>query len=247
MPTDPSSAVADPPTLRRRVGRSRVRLRLALLGLGLVVIPPGAWVASRMAGGNFGVIREGREYRSGQLSGPALGRAVATYRIKTVLNLRGPSPKAAWHAAERAAALDGGATHVDIALSSCEWMSREQARALLDVLETAERPLLIHCQWGSERTGLVSAFLELLRPGGSLEAAENQFRLHYLYVPFGDGIVMERHLAQYKGWLAAHSLPHTPDRFRHWLIEEFRPGVPSREAWPWDPFPMVVTATRPTG
>ena len=140
--------------------------------------------------------------------------------------------------------LAAGATQVDIALSSRDWMSRVQASALLDALDGAEHPLLIHCFNGSERTGLVSAYTELLRPGGTLLDAESQFSWRYLYVRAGGGVVMPRHLAAYESWLSARGMGHTPDRFRGWIAGEFRPGKPGREDWPHDPFPLIVV-TRP--
>ena len=111
----------------------------------------------------------------------ALARTIRDYRIKTVLNLRG-SNKDPWYAAERTATLEAGATQVDIAMSSCIWMSRAQLRTVIETLDTAEYPMLIHCQWGAERTGLVSAFAELLRPGSTLDDARAQFSIRYLFV-----------------------------------------------------------------
>ena len=76
-----------------------------------------------------------------------------------------------------------------------------QLIALVEVLDTAEYPILIHCAWGSERTGLVSAFAELLRPGGTVADARAQFSLGYLFVRINDGKVMAEHLDQYENWL----------------------------------------------
>ena len=97
---------------------------------------------------------------------PISARIVRSHGIKTVLNLRGAHPEQAWYRAERSATLGAGATQIDMAMSSCEWMSRDQARMLVRVLDTCEYPLLIHCWRGSERTGLVSAMTELLRQRG---------------------------------------------------------------------------------
>ncbi len=236
--SDRPGAAASMPTVRQSARRRRRRI---LLGVALAVLaPPMTWVSQRIHSGNFGVIQPGRAYRSGQMGPEALGRVLQQYRIKSVLNLRGPNPRQAWYRAERDAVLAGGATHIDVPLSSCEWMSRAQAVALLVVLETAERPLLVHCQWGSERTGMVSAFLELLRPGATLADAEAQFSPKYLYLPVGNGVVTQRHLRQYETWLDEHGQGHTPARFRRWIAEGFRPGKPSREDWPYDPYPLVV-------
>ena len=189
---------------------------------------------------NFGTVRPGELYRSAQMGAPSLSRALREHRIKTVLNLRGSHPESPWYRNERAATLEAGATQVDIPLSSCEWMSRAQARTLLEVLETAERPLLIHCFHGSERTGMVSAFAELLRPGSTLADAEAQFTVRHLYFDLGDGVVTRRHLERYEGWLKSKSLAHDSDHFRRWLRSEYRPELPNREQWNYDPYPLVV-------
>jgi protein tyrosine phosphatase (PTP) superfamily phosphohydrolase (DUF442 family) len=228
--------------MRRVVRVVRWVVRAALV-LGLLAA---GYLAYDQATGNFGAVVTGRVYRSGQMGGPALGRTIRHYQIKTVLNLRGPNPGQAWYRDERAATTGAGATQVDVAMSSCEWMSRAQMRALVHALDTCDRPLLIHCQWGSERTGLVAAFSELLRPGATLADAEKQFSIFYLYLKTRDGKVMAGHLDQYKGWLAARGWSHTPERFRLWAAVGFTPGTPNREQWPYDPYPLVVV-TRPEG
>ena len=193
---------------------------------------------------NFAAVRPGVLYRSGQMGAGALAVKIDRHGIRTVLNLRGSHPEQDWYRAERAATLDAGATQVDIPMSSCEWMSRAQARALLEVLDGAERPILVHCFHGSERTGLVSAFVELLRPGSTLADADRMFSLNYLYLGFGDGVVTHHQLAAYGDWLATNHLAHTPDQLRRWIRDGFTPGKPSREQWDFDPYPLVVT-TRP--
>jgi hypothetical protein len=215
-----------------------------LLVLVLPLLPPTALLGWDWWTCNLGTLVPGQIYRSGQMPGDLLARTVRAYRIKTVLNLRGPNPDKSWYRDERAAALGAGATLIDVALSSCEWMSRAQLRALVRVLDTCERPVLMHCEWGSERTGLVAAFAELLRPGATLQDAEDQFSIRYLFLRAGDGKVMAEHLDQYEAWLADRGWPHTPERFRLWVREGFQPRAPSREQWPYDPNPLVVI-TRP--
>lgn len=223
--------------------RARVRrlIVLPIVGAGLVAL---GFVGWRLATANLATVEPGRIYRSGQMDGRTLGRVLREKKIKTVLNLRGANPAWLWYRQERATVLGAGATQVDVAMSSCEWMSRAQLGAVLHVLETAEYPLLIHCQHGAERTGLVAAFSELLRPGGSLQSARGQFSVAYLFLPIKDGAVMLRHFEQYTAWLEQHRLAHSPDQFRRWVAEEFQPRSPSREDWPYDPYPLVVV-TRP--
>jgi hypothetical protein len=178
------------------------------------------------------------------MSKTALAEILRAKAIKTVLNLRGSNVSNGWYRDEVAATNAAGATQVDVAMSACLWMSRAQLRAVIRVLDKAEYPLLIHCSWGSERTGLVSAFAELLRPDGTLDDARAQFSIRHLFVPVNDGKVMALHLEQYVSWLRANGMKHDPTNFRLWVDHGFRPGVPSREQWPFDPYHLVVT-TRP--
>jgi protein-tyrosine phosphatase len=209
-----------------------------------IAVPILLFVAWDQATFNFGEVQPGRVYRSGQMPAAALAQTVQTHRIKSVLNLRGANPENAWYRHEVTATNSAGATQYDVSMSSCVWMSRAQLRKLIEVLDTAERPLLIHCQWGSERTGLVSAFAELCRPGGTLGDARAQFSIRYLFLPVNDGKVMAQHLEQYENWLRARGLLHEPASFRRWAAEGFEPGLPNREQWPYDPYPLVVI-TRP--
>jgi protein tyrosine phosphatase (PTP) superfamily phosphohydrolase (DUF442 family) len=214
-----------------------IRVLAAVLVAGLLFV---AWDQATY---NFGEVQPGRIYRSGQMPASALARTIRDHQIKTVLNLRGPN-KGSWYSTERATTLEAGATQVDIPMSSCVWMSRAQLHTLIATLESAEYPLLIHCQWGAERTGLTSAFAELLRPGSTLEDARRQFSIRYLFLRVNDGKIMAEHLDQYERWLDAGGLSHTPATFRRWVNGGFQPMAPNREQWPYDPYPLVVI-TRP--
>ena len=220
------------------------RRRIVLLALAILLLPTVALLGWSWESSNFGVIARGRIYRSGQMSADSLARTIRQFHVRTVLNLRGVNAEQGWYHAERAATTRAGATQVDISMSSREWMSRAQLRMLVRVLDACDQPLLIHCQWGAERTGLVSAFAELLRPGATLEDARAQFSVRYLFLPVKDGKVMLAHLDQYADWLRARREPHSPDRFRLWAAHGFHPREPSREQWPYDPYPLVVV-TRP--
>jgi hypothetical protein len=225
-------------TSRRRIAGLIIRLTAVL------AIPGLAYVAWDQATFNFGAVQPGRIYRSGQMPATALTEALHAHRIKTVLNLRGSNTADAWYRDEVAATNAAGATQVDIAMSSCLWMSRAQLQALIRVFDRAAYPMLIHCAWGSERTGLVAAFAELLRPGSRLEDARAQFSIRYLFVRVNDGRVMAEHLDQYERWLRERGMMHEPANFRRWVEEGFQPGAPGREQWPYDPYFLVVI-TRP--
>jgi protein tyrosine phosphatase (PTP) superfamily phosphohydrolase (DUF442 family) len=224
--------------------RLRPKTTWALAIVAVLSFSPVLYVAWDQATYNFGTVQPGRIYRSGQMPAAALAQTIRGHGIKTVLNLRGSNSAESWYRDEVATTNGEGATQIDVAMSSCVWMSRAQLRALIHAMEGAEYPILIHCAWGSERTGLVSAFAELLRPGATLADARDQLSIRYLFVRINDGKVMAEHLDQYESWLREHGWNHNPALFRRWVQEVFRPGVPGREQWPYDPYPLVMI-TRP--
>jgi protein tyrosine phosphatase (PTP) superfamily phosphohydrolase (DUF442 family) len=226
-----------------RTGRRRKLVRRAIA---IPLVLAGGFVGVRYGTGNVAEVAPGAYYRSAQLTASGISRLIRDRGIRTVVNLRGCNPETPWYRAERAATLAAGASQVDLAMASDLWLSRAQMRTLVDVLRQAERPVLIHCEWGAERTGLASALVELLRPGGSPDSARAQFGPYYLYLPTADGLVMRGHVDAYERWLVGKNWTHTPERFLAYADSGYVPGSPSREEWPYDPYPLVVV-TRPGG
>jgi protein tyrosine phosphatase (PTP) superfamily phosphohydrolase (DUF442 family) len=218
----------------------RARLRKAAAALILVIAPPSGYFAYRVATGNFGVVEPGRIYRAAQMNAGQLTRTIRDQGIRTVINLRGRNPTNAWYNDELDATLKAGATHIDLPMASDQWLARSQIRTLVETLDTSEYPVLIHCQFGAERTGLVSAYSVLLRPGGTMEEARGQFSAAYMFLPIKDGATMIAQVDAYASWLDGRGLAHTPGHFRRWLAVDYRPGTPSREFWPYDPYPLRV-------
>jgi len=169
--------------------------RLALAG----AIAAGSVIA--VAAGIYGVVQHddnlheltpGVYYRSAQMSGPALRDTIRREHIRTVLNLRGPNTRGE------------GVNHLDIALSARQELSVAQMDELVRVVRDAPKPLLVHCNGGSDRTGLVSALYELSR-GESVETAQGQLALRYGHFPYlgVKSIAMDRSLAAYVAARAA--------------------------------------------
>jgi len=132
---------------------------------------------------NFHAVEPGLVYRSAQMSGAHLGRAIADQHLRAVLNLRGPNAGQAWYDDEIAAAKAAGVVHIDIALSAYHELTPAQLAAVRQALAGAPRPLLIHCNGGSDRTGLVSALYVLSR-GASPAKADEQLSLRYGHFPW---------------------------------------------------------------
>jgi len=69
--------------------------------------------------------------------------------------LRGENPKQAWYQGEVETSRQLNIKHYDVSLNSHKTPSPQQLTLLKNILETAPKPLLIHCRAGADRTGLV--------------------------------------------------------------------------------------------
>ena len=126
---------------------------------------------------------DGKVYRSGQLSEKQLSKYIEKYRVQSILNLRGRNEKADWWVNEVNLANRLGVSHYDVALSSKRQPSPEQFREILYILQTAPKPLLIHCEAGADRSGLVSAVYLLEFEGYPYQKARRQLSFIYGHIP----------------------------------------------------------------
>jgi len=106
--------------------------------------------------GNFHEVIPGELYRSAQPSGSDIQGYADTYGIKAILNLR-DEKRTGWYDQEVEAAARNGITLIDFPISSSKDLPVEEATRLAQLMADAPKPLLIHCEHGSNRTGLASA------------------------------------------------------------------------------------------
>lgn len=111
---------------------------------------------------NFHELDPGWAYRSGQPDAIGLTLAIAEYNIRTVINLRGADPGEPWYDAEKAVCDAMGVALTSHAMDGGALPSGETLRAVVETLQTAPRPILIHCQMGADRTGAISAIYRML-------------------------------------------------------------------------------------
>lgn len=168
------------------------KLKIALVIVALSFAPYLAFLAYVAVQGNFHAITPGKAYRSGQLSGPALGSRIEQYGIKSVLNLRGPNDKERWYRDEIAVSEKYKIRHYDIALSSLREPKEADRRQLEEILRTAPLPILIHCRVGADRTGLVAAMWKVIAEGAEKEEARRQLTLKYGHLPVGGRFDLDR-------------------------------------------------------
>lgn len=126
-------------------------------------------------------IDPGKVYRSGQLSPEALKKLIQEKNIKTVINLRGEFPGQKWFDQEFLVTeqLNVALVSVDMILGSIP--HRYSLLYLLESFRNAERPILIHCDTGIERTGEASAIYEMIYLRKSKDEAMNMLSKKFGY------------------------------------------------------------------
>lgn len=133
--------------------------------------------------GNFHTVVAHEAYRASQPSASDLERYVQRVGIRTVINLRGANEGSPWYDEEVAASERLGLTHVDFRMSSRRRLSQEDAAQLIALMREAEKPVLIHCAGGSDRSGLAAALYVAALAHGGHDASEGQLSLAYGHIP----------------------------------------------------------------
>jgi protein tyrosine phosphatase (PTP) superfamily phosphohydrolase (DUF442 family) len=164
----------------------RLLLRLALVPTLTVVLPGVAlvcWYLWLHWSGNYHPVLKGELYRSGQLVATDLKERIDHDHLKSILNLRGPNPSESWYQDELAVSLANGVEHLDITLSAGTAVSLDQTQRIIEILEHAPKPLLVHCSDGADRTGLVVG-LYLAEHGRADQEAQAQLSLRFGHFPY---------------------------------------------------------------
>jgi protein tyrosine phosphatase (PTP) superfamily phosphohydrolase (DUF442 family) len=193
----------------------------------------GGSYGTMIARGNFHEVVPQRVYRSGQPTPEQLYGWINHYGLKTIVNLRGPTAPGA--AEERTLAESMGVDEVCLELNAYEPMPGRKLVQLLDVLQTAKPPMLLHCYYGVDRAGTAAALAAWLLGHQPYDRAKWQ-----AYVPPGP---WKRHghsghvsdvLTVYEDFCRARGLnPDDPSLLQHWAREIYSvqdntaaPGLP---------------------
>ncbi|MBS3734027.1 MAG: tyrosine-protein phosphatase [Phycisphaerae bacterium] len=206
-----------PTTSRGRLRQRGLRWTAAALVL-LLLAGAGYYLVQRVWRGNFATVVEGQVYRSAQPTVHQIARWSRRYGLRTLVNLRGTVDEPAY-APQRAAAREAGLTVVDLRMTSDRMPSRRTIARLIEVLETAERPMLLHCADGADRTGLAGVLAAMAIGGRSYAEARDELTWRHFH--FGADIAY--FLDAYEQWCRRHDRPTAGwDQFRRWALEHYR-------------------------
>ena len=110
-------------------------------------------------------------------------RQEASAGVKTFLNLRGASQQPQY-LIEAELCRELGIKLIDLPMTAGRKPSRTEIENLLAAFDTCERPLLIHCKSGADRTG-VAAAAYLLDHGADIEKAQKQLSIRFVHHGLG--------------------------------------------------------------
>jgi len=131
---------------------------------------------------NKHTLDDGKVIRTAQPSKNDLMRAMEEDGIKTIVNLRGENAGKDWYDTELAFAQANDLDFYSVRLSKSRLPTREQLGDLLEIYRTAERPMLMHCQSGSDRTGFATVVYRLVVMEEPLDDALAGFSMWYGHI-----------------------------------------------------------------
>lgn len=104
---------------------------------------------------NFRTVIDGQIYRSAQPKPDQLRGWIKKYNLKTIVTLRGASSDLS--KIEGQIAKDTGTDINYFRLSAYRLIPADQLLELINVIETGDKPMLLHCRQGIDRAGTASA------------------------------------------------------------------------------------------
>lgn len=164
----------------------------------------------------------GELFRSGQPDRELLEKVRAD-GVRSVINLRGPNEHHGWYRAERRAAADLGLPLYDVRLQTQDAPPRTEVQQLVALLDGAEKPVLLHCRDGVDRTGWAAAVALALR-GAPLQVAMEQMSRRQGHWCERERCHFHRFFAEYEAWLGREKRQHDAAAFRK-FIDGYAPSV----------------------
>ena len=160
----------------------RISIRAWVASFVCVLAFAGCALAATHLNDNFHAIVAGEAYRSAQPSADEIRAYRDEYHIATIINLRGQAPGQSWYDTEVRTAKGLGIRHVDFRMSARKKLTKAQSLALIALMRSVPKPVLIHCRAGSDRSGLAAAlYLAAVAKAGE-EKSEAQLSIRYGHI-----------------------------------------------------------------
>ena len=138
--------------------------------------------------------------------------------IKTVINLRGQSPKG-FYILEREACERYGLTLYNFRMFSRDTHTAYKIRAVRELFDRIEYPAVIHCKSGADRVGIMSVLYRHFKMGDPIEKAAEQLSMKYGHFKSGKTGMLDFFFDDYLAYNA-----QTPTSFMDWVETIYDPA-----------------------
>jgi protein tyrosine phosphatase (PTP) superfamily phosphohydrolase (DUF442 family) len=172
---------------------------------------------------NLHVVEQGVFYRSAQPGQRQLETWIDKYHLKTVVSLRGGSPrKNRGLIASRTAAENKGIRFIHHKMKARRYPTKAELLGLWKIFAEGEYPMLVHCESGIDRSGLASG-LYLLWRNDDLDQAEEQLDFFpYWHTGWFGSYKLDRVFEMYRPFHGKLSFPE-------WVEKEYKIPDPAHE------------------
>lgn len=154
-------------------------------------------------------------WRSNQ---PSAGR-LALYKdrlgLKSIINLRGSSAQG-FYLFEAETCRDLDLTLHDVNFSARRAPNRVALLKAMDLFASVQKPVLIHCKSGADRTGLIAALYLMVVEQRPLAEAKRQLSFRYLHLTSTNTGILDHFLTLYEAEAGGRTI-------RDWIMETYDP------------------------
>jgi len=201
-----------------------MRRRLLLAAVAALVLAGGVlWAVRARYGGPVRVVKVAPGILvAGQPRADEWAGVLEDHAVRTVVNLRGPRTRERWYAEEVAACRERGIPRDDVRIKLDDWPPQHEVRRFVALLEAGERPLLLHCKDGYDRSGWGAA-VALALAGEPIERALAPLSPAAGHLCRRDTCPLHRFFAEYELRLAETGTAHDAATFRAWALEHYCP------------------------
>jgi hypothetical protein len=201
----------------RGLSRIMKRLRYIIAAAVLIVC---CFFSFLIFNNNFKEVVDGRIFRSAQFSGAKLKKYIRKYQLKTIINLRGRNKGKEWYETEKEIAANNHVELYDLRLEALTLPPVLLLDPIVETLQSAERPLLIHCHSGVDRTGLVSALALAIELDPPISLVKKQLSLNWLTRPSRNSVAVV-FFSAYEKWLRETNNEHNVDNLLFFINHEY--------------------------
>lgn len=191
------------------------------LGVAALLLIGFVWSSRGFLGGNN--LHEedpGRLYRSARLNPRTLDALIRREGLRTVVAFTGDPQRHSWFAKYQQVCQSNKVELYAINLRDEVIPTRHALIQLMNVLESCPRPVVVQGYRGIDHSSFAAAVAKLL-DGATPEVALQQFGMKYGQFGSPEHSPLGLTLLSYQDWLNSHQWPHTVERFRTWVRDEY--------------------------